>query len=690
MRTRLAAVLLLGALACACATDSNTAYTRDGEQYGVTKGVFHGRWWSYYERGKSYLAGQYYEEAAADFRNAIRMRSRDSWRARTYGLHFVEYFPNRELGVALMHLGRLEEASDQVEKSLAMMDTDRGHFYLDEITRMKIAQGTVSDEDAPAIDTSVQEGAIIATRELSVEIDAADDVGVAEVKVNDQEIPQRGSAEKVELKQDLLLTEGKHEIKVAAKDLADKEEVKVVEVTVDLTGPTIGIFSPIEPAITESGEILLEGATVDKNGVSSVFLGDRELVDGQGQRRVSFDTALPLGEGENSFVLAARDVAGNETRSAVKIFKGNPDSAEAKLWLLEQKYPERLKFASLPGVTLDSLLAAAPEAGSEIRLKSPSPDRPYRHNQTLRISGEVVTQSKVTSLTINGEPFEDLTGAPKESFNRRIPIDRLEEELPLRIAATDEAGETLERTFDVDLRPVELDTNESKMGMALLSFGGEGVETEVANLLRTTAEQSLVNADRFNVVDRLELESILTEQQLAALASPDTAIEVGQVINAQAFVVAELYGRDQAGVEMKARVIDTESSKVVAILDAFVEDRGDRDMVAQGCEKLAAQLHALYPRLSGELLVDSRKRGDTEEFMVGWGKDDGVRPDMYLLVVYEDAWVDEDTGEVLSIDYIPVGRAKIVSVSDTSARARSVEITEEGVKLEKGMPAITM
>ena len=116
------AVLLV---AGGCVSDPSAVREKDGRQYGVTDGVFRGRWWSYYERGTSYLAGGFHEEAAADFEQALKGRSRDTWRARTYGLHFVEYFPARELGVCYLRLGRLDEAERQLQEALAMVDTER-------------------------------------------------------------------------------------------------------------------------------------------------------------------------------------------------------------------------------------------------------------------------------------------------------------------------------------------------------------------------------------------------------------------------------------------------------------------------------------------------------------------------------------------------------------------------------------
>ncbi len=693
MGRKLATVLLLGLLVGGCASDEKNAYVRDGVRYGVTKGVFRGRWWSYFERGNSFIAGKYYDEAARDFRAALQGRAEDSWRARTYGLHFVEYFPNRELGIAYYHLGRLDEAQAALERSLKQVDTIRGHYFLDMTKKKKIAEGKLKDAQEPELGVVLPKATILSTRELDFEVKAGDDTGVAKVTVNGAELPQRGSAEQVAVKKQVLLKEGKQEIKVAATDLADKQVEKKVEVTVDLTGPTIGVFAPIEPTVTQHGTVLLEGATVDKNGISYVGVGDRMLAESKGDPRVEFNTELPLGEGENTFVLAAKDVVGNETRSAIKVFKGNPNSPEAKLWLLRQKHPERMRLAQTGAVSLDMLLAAAPEAANEIRLKSPSPEHPYRHNRSLCISGEVVTQSKVAALTINGEPFQELTGAPKESFNRRIPIDEAQlkdgtGKLSVAVHAEEAGGAVLDKKVEVELRPVQLNTKESRMPVAVLAFAGQGVDPATSELLRTTTEAQMLQQDRFRILDRTRLQDVLTEQQLAsALADPNQAISLGKLTPAQIVLVADVFPRDQKGVEIKARAISPETSDVIGTLDAFIDDRENRESVGKACEALAAQLSKFYPRLSGEIVAVR-----DNDLLLNWTKEDGVREGAYVLIVQEEApWVGQTTGEVLQPgEFVEIGRAKVLNVLQNGTKARAVERKEEGKKLETGLPAITM
>lgn len=693
MGRRIAAVLLLGAVIGACVSDTKSPYVRDGVKYGVTRGVFRGRWWSYFERGSSFMAGGFYKEAVSDYEKALAGRNRDSWRARTYGLHFVEYFPNRELGVARYHLGEYDAAEKLLQRSLEQIDTERGHYYLDLVKKAKIAQGLLEDTSEPEVGVVLPKAEIIASRELSFKIDAKDDVGVAAVKVNGEKLHQRGSKEQVDFQKEVTLDEGKHEIEVAAVDLADKEVIQKVEVTVDLTGPTIGVFAPIEPTVTPEGTVLLEGATVDKNGVTAVTVDERILSESEGVPRLEFDSELPLGDGENTFILAARDVAGNETRSAIKVFKGNPESPEAKLWLLQQKYPERMKLASANPAAIDLLLSAVSEEGEKIRLKSPDPSRPYRHNRTLRVAGEVVTRTKVAALTINGEPFTDLTGAPKESFNKRIPIDipagdTSGQRITVAIHAEEEGGAALDKQFEVEVRPVELASRESRMPVAVLAFAGQGLEPAASERLRLTTEAQMIEQNRFRVLDRSRLQDVLNEQQLAAaLADPNQAISLGKVTPAQIFVVADVFNYEQKGLELKARVISTETSDLLKTLDVFIDDRENAQAVKQGCDALAAQLAQLFPRLSGEI-VSVRD----QELLVNWTTEDGVREGAYLLVVQEQApWIDESTGEVLEPgEFVEVGRAKILTVSPTGSKARTVERKEEGVTFEKGMPAITM
>jgi hypothetical protein len=88
-------------------------------------------------------------------------------------------------------------------------------------------------------------------------------------------------------------------------------------VAVDRTPPHLSFTSP---AISQRSRYLLSGEARDENGIASLKLvhnGDTVglLTDGTG-----YAATVELAEGENSFVLAATDTAGNSTREATLVW----------------------------------------------------------------------------------------------------------------------------------------------------------------------------------------------------------------------------------------------------------------------------------------------------------------------------------------------------------------------------------
>jgi len=119
-RLQLPLILAVIVVISSCAMKpAGTVYVKDGKEYGKVAGTFRHRWWNYYERGVSYADGQFYPEAISDFKAAIRQRESDQRRARTYGMHFVDYFPHRELGIVYFLRGDLQSAQKELERSLS-------------------------------------------------------------------------------------------------------------------------------------------------------------------------------------------------------------------------------------------------------------------------------------------------------------------------------------------------------------------------------------------------------------------------------------------------------------------------------------------------------------------------------------------------------------------------------------------
>jgi hypothetical protein len=677
-------------LLAACATGER----QDADQ-SASDTAFRGRWWSYYERGASFLAKGALDQAESDLARALQGRSTDAWQARTYGLHFVEYFPNRELGIVYFQQGKLDEARTYLTRSLEQIDTARAHEYLDRIVREQIARGEVTDTGAPAIHSSIDNHALLNEPLNPITLEVGDDVAVSRVVVNDRPLYQRGSADSIVFDESLFLTEGRHDVSIRATDIAGKERVTDLSVDVDLTGPSVGVSSPSAGYVTDAATVRVEGAAADVNGVVAIAFtpaptGPIATLSSPVER-APFAVDFPLAPGANTIVIAATDRAGNETRTAVNVFRGTGESAAARLWQVRETHPDDLLLAST-AADLAAVVAATPEASDAPRLviKSPSAGRPYRHNRTLRVAGEIISTDPIVRLAINGEPITALTGSPQESFNKRLPLDEKDSvagrTMEITIAAADQAGREINETLQVTLEPVEIQSRQSRMPMAVLAFAAG--DPALAADLRTLTEQALVETNRFNMVERQQLEAVLTEQQLSdALGDPNAALQLGKVIPAHGFLVAEVITRGGEA-ELVGRIISTETSEILATLDAHVADGASISALRAGCAELATQAVQHFPRLSGEVVAI---RGN--ELLLNWTPEDGVRDGMHVLVVHQtEPWVDETTGEVLAPgDVVPIAEGAIQAVQPSGSRAQVMERdAAEGVEIEQGMPAVTM
>ncbi len=113
---------------------------KNGKAYGVVDGLFQYNWWNYCERALSFGDGGFWHAAELDLKEAIKQREDDQTRARTYGRHFIDYFPHRELGVAYYHQGKIETAIGELTTSLSTAESSKAKLYLDLVRTALIRQ----------------------------------------------------------------------------------------------------------------------------------------------------------------------------------------------------------------------------------------------------------------------------------------------------------------------------------------------------------------------------------------------------------------------------------------------------------------------------------------------------------------------------------------------------------------------
>ena len=115
-------------------------HLRNEKEYSKTSDSFKERWWSYYERGRSFSDGKFYTEAVADFQKGIKDQENDQWHAQISDTQFMDYFPHREMGVIYFHRKQYDLAISELENSILSAPSAKGYYFLNKARGSKIRQ----------------------------------------------------------------------------------------------------------------------------------------------------------------------------------------------------------------------------------------------------------------------------------------------------------------------------------------------------------------------------------------------------------------------------------------------------------------------------------------------------------------------------------------------------------------------
>lgn len=292
---------------------------KDGKVYGVTEGAFRHNWWNYYERALSYADGGFLQEAELDLKDALKLRDKDQRRARTYGMHFIDYFARRELGVVFYGQKRLDEALVELDASLASVKSAKAELYLDRVRKAIIEERKLDKLPPEVIINAPRQP--YATNGFTVEISgiARDDTYVYRIKVGNREIPVTVSGKEIPFKVEAPLVQGVNKIPVVVTDLAGKKTTAYVEVRVDRLGPVLRIE---EPVTIFQDTVSIKGSILDESGIAALKINGQNIAH-DGSREMILDQEIVLQNPVGDLQIEARDMAGNLTKASVPLLKVN-------------------------------------------------------------------------------------------------------------------------------------------------------------------------------------------------------------------------------------------------------------------------------------------------------------------------------------------------------------------------------
>ena len=655
---------------CQCAVQSAApVYLKDGKEYGKVSGAFRHRWWNYYERGLSYADGEFYQEALSDLKEAMGQRHKDQRMARTYGMHFVDYFPHRELGIVYYQMGDLGLAKKELELSLRQFPSAKATFYLDRVRKSSIEQET--REITPprlALDVETQE---VWTREDPVVISgvAEDEQYVAAITIRGSPLFLEGSRKRVPFSESLSLSQGTHTIEVVARNLLGKATKRQLVIHVDRQGPLVTIDDLRLDQTAAESEIVISGFLYDEAGVSGLLINNREIPIRHGVE-VSFSKRLT--PDAKVLDLVARDRLGNQTSASIPLL--SPKSA-----IRNPKSPFRIPKSKILLACTDLAAADGLMAG----LFGSSDTRPptivlkgWTDSQTVYLDkvyleGQVSDESKIASLTINDIPLLRRKG---QSIFFSHVADLREGENTFIAEARDEAGNLASKRISIVRRiPKALKLSE-RLSVAVNPFEQKGMLSQASLSFQDNLIAALVGQNRFQVVERDKLDLILQEQKLSRsdLIDRSTALRLGRLVAAHTVITGSII-ETRTGIEIVARMIDTETSEIIATEDVYNEVK-DLPALRSLAGGMAIKFHREFPLLGGLIVQSKGKHIFTD---LGQGE---IKLQRRLIVYREEAIKNPLSGKILGSDNEILGRARVTQVLPEMSKAEILDPAAKAIR----------
>jgi hypothetical protein len=223
----------------------------------------------------------------------------------------------------------------------------------------------------------------------------------------------------------------------------------------------------------------------------------------------------------------------------------------------------------------------------------------------------------------------------------------------------------------------------SRYAVSLMPLANPKGDKARLDIIQSKFLHHLTQRKRFALVEREKLDKVLAEMKLSKekLTDPETSVKIGKLIAAAGMIFGQVNQTDKS-LEVVARLVDTETGKVLFSQDAYTENL-ELKALDEMCERLSWKFILAYPLIEGSVVKISGSTVYTD-----LGKNAGVFSGMQLVVFQLGEEVKLPSGESLGADTKEIGPAVIASVEDKFSKAEVKNAAVAG-KIKAGMKVIT-
>ncbi len=622
-------------LLAACTTIANKKYVKDGKTYGEIDGIFRGKWYQHYERGVSFAEGGFFKEASESFKRAIRRRQDDGFRHRTYGLHYIAYFPHRELGIIYYKLGYFDKALGELRESLKTANSAKSLFYFNRINQ-DILVLTGEDKRAPQISINFPKNfPFTKNRKFTVSGTCEDDYLLSEIFVNGKAINIEKAKKKASFRRVVELRRGENKVEIKALDLSGKTKINNIVVKADWDGPVVGFNSFKLVANGSAAE--LEGYLVDFSGISEFKINGKKIALVNNKK---FSCTVRLLDKKIAF--SAKDNVGNTTVGRIDI----PDNIASLL----------------PSIASSSAKIKVPSS-IKILVKGIN-SRQATYQDALKINIAISSYLAIKEVFINEQEMK--VGPGKiVSLSHTLLFPKIRQ-YKVKIAVVDVAGNR--QVFPFNIQRKENPLGNIKTSLAIFPFKSGGrffsLEEKIFNGLNRVFQEN----GRFRLVERKEIDKILLTKKLnkSLISEPLINKELNKIIPAEMLLLGTYYEEKDA-IEVEGRVVDSETSAILLTKRVYSNNKSATG-INKALKRLGEEIRNAFPIVDGTV----REKVSTEVF-IDAGKEEHIIPGCRFIAYKKGRKItDADGVAILGYTIETLGEIKITKVRNNFSRGEII------------------
>ena len=288
---------------------------------------------------------------------------------------------------------------------------------------------------------------------------------------------------------------------------------------------------------------------------------------------------------------------------------------------------------------------------------------PFVFVDAYPLDGMVTDDCSVERVVVNGRAVPTRKGK-QVYFSSIVKLESGDNRIQVEVY--DGAGNKSISQMQVTRKIPSVLQNGSRMSVLVLPFDYEPGSSASVRLASDHLVGAMTEQHRFLVVERQKLKALMAERKLSLAMAEDNdkAAQFGKIAAAEAIIVNTVRETGNS-FEVTSRVVDTETSEVLSVLDVYTEDTSP-ESVRNLMAALAAKIARSFPVVEG--IVISRK---DDKVLTDLGAPQKVRQRTGAIVYRKGEEIRHPTtGKSLGYDTEKLGEGYLDEVQESFSKLR--------------------